>query len=763
MEDDFSRLHLKLDELLARVDSGFDSLQQSAVLDVGSHHKPSPPTERLIKESCPPPHDAQSRLGGLTGRYRTSLIAGSSASPKIFERRELRSVTVDSAMPSPPEHDLLTQESLMGGVASDQFASFDESMKEAGKATEFIHDGQEAEASGGDAAPSRDLSNRSRQMGVSFTEPRAIDDAPKQKQSPRRPHLPGLKRGLSTISRVSHSVGGFTRVVPEGQQVGHRAPPRRGYSEATLSPIESQNVTEVGTFEKLRQKTARGQTTEAGTRLSQLKWTLPGKADHAPFFSSMMDRFYALTNMQRCIAHRNETLRVAEKQQLYKFVHGLTWNGLCGFMILASTASIGISADSSLRAEVEERRVSETWAYVELAFSLFFIVELLVRFVAERLLFFIGPLWRWNLFDAVLVALSIFDLAMNGVHNEGGSNMTSARILRMTRSVRILRLVRTARDFQSLRVVVLAIIGSMISLVWTFLVVGFIIYIFAVFFLLAVHDHTLGGNVRDSATEQNLLDLYGSLYKCVVTLFATISGGIDWYDALRPLRALSWLYELVFLTYIFFMFFGVLNVVIGAFVAATAEAGNKDREAVISSQMNDLVRYTKKLKGVFMDADSDGSGTLSWEEFKDYLQHPKVKAYFQSFGLKVSEAHILFQLLDRDGSNKISVDEFLEGCWRLKGEARSIDVNMLLYMTEVLFNEVVANMEHMQRQINQVSKKLGLKGDDQHKGNGGQQCSSKGMARQGTNWFARFGAGDALGASSGDDGGFDHVIDTSQS
>mmetsp|Transcript_27688 Transcript_27688/g.50598 ORF Transcript_27688/g.50598 Transcript_27688/m.50598 type:complete len:431 (+) Transcript_27688:1106-2398(+) len=424
-------------------------------------------------------------------------------------------------------------------------------------------------------------------------------------------------------------------------------------------------------------------------------------------------------------------------------------------MILASTASIGMSADDALRSELEDRSVSEAWAYVELGFSLFFIFELLVRFVAERVLFFIGPLWRWNLFDAILVALSIFDLAMNGVHNEGGSNMTSARILRMTRSVRILRLVRTARDFQSLRVVVLAIIGSMISLVWTFLVVGFIIYVFAVFFLLAVHDHTLGGNVRaDSTTEQNLLEYYGSLYKCIVTLFATISGGIDWYDALRPLRALSWLYELVFMTYIFFMFFGVLNVVIGAFVAATAEAGNKDREAVISSQMNDLVRYTKKLKGVFMDADSDGSGTLSWEEFKDYLQHPKVKAYFQSFGLKVSEAHILFQLLDRDGSNKISVDEFLEGCWRLKGEARSIDVNMLLYMTEVLFNEVVANMEHMQRQIRQVQKKLGLKDDDHRAAaNKGLHGSSMGgMARQGTNWFARFGPGDTPHAAIGDDG-----------
>ena len=34
----------------------------------------------------------------------------------------------------------------------------------------------------------------------------------------------------------------------------------------------------------------------------------------------------------------------------------------------------------------------------------------------------------------------------------------------------------------------------------------------------------------------------------------------------------------------------------------------QDREAVVSTQMSELVRYTKKLKGVFLDADTDGSG-----------------------------------------------------------------------------------------------------------------------------------------------------------
>merc|ERR1712032_240522 len=74
-----------------------------------------------------------------------------------------------------------------------------------------------------------------------------------------------------------------------------------------------------------------------------------------------------------------------------------------------------------------------------------------------------------------------------------------------------------------------------------------------------------------------------------------------------------------------------------------------------------------------------GSGTLSWEKFQRHLRNPEVMAYFASLDLDVSNAHRLFRLLDTNNNNEVGVREFLDGCMRLKGEAKSIDVNMLVY------------------------------------------------------------------------------------
>jgi len=54
----------------------------------------------------------------------------------------------------------------------------------------------------------------------------------------------------------------------------------------------------------------------------------------------------------------------------------------------------------------------------------------------------------------------------------------------------------------------------------------------------------------------------------------------------------------------------------------------------------------------------------------------------------VSQAEVLFNLLDQDGSNLVSLDVFLAGCMRLKGQARSIDVNMLLHENRALSKKI---------------------------------------------------------------------------
>jgi len=104
----------------------------------------------------------------------------------------------------------------------------------------------------------------------------------------------------------------------------------------------------------------------------------------------------------------------------------------------------------------------------------------------------------------------------------------------------------------------------------------------------------------------------------------------------------------------------------------------------------------KKIKDFFAEADNDNSGKLSLGEFEDHLQNPKVAAFFTSLELDVSRAHRLFHLLDTDGSNEVGFDEFLDGCLRLKGPAKSLDVNMLVYETEKLQRQMAKIIEEVE-------------------------------------------------------------------
>jgi len=135
--------------------------------------------------------------------------------------------------------------------------------------------------------------------------------------------------------------------------------------------------------------------------------------------------------------------------------------------------------------------------------------------------------------------------------------------------------------------------------------------------------------------------------------------------------------------------------------------------------------YTHRIKTFFDEADVDKSGTLSWEEFEAHLRNNKVKAYFQALELDVSQAHILFQLLDTDNSNSVGLDEFLDGCLRLKGQARGIDMNLLIFMCEKVFSHIGTTETDIQaiRKMLQQQTELKIEPDslDTHGPQGGTE------------------------------------------
>ena len=107
------------------------------------------------------------------------------------------------------------------------------------------------------------------------------------------------------------------------------------------------------------------------------------------------------------------------------------------------------------------------------------------------------------------------------------------------------------------------------------------------------------------------------------------------------------------------MFLGILNAAVVVFVATSSDIATRDKEVLVKFETVRFENYTRYIQEFFAEADTDKSGMLSWEEFGLHLQNDKVKAYFQSLELGVTQAHLPFRLPDVDGSNEVSFMEFL--------------------------------------------------------------------------------------------------------
>ncbi|CAE7399939.1 CACNA1G, partial [Symbiodinium sp. CCMP2456] len=64
------------------------------------------------------------------------------------------------------------------------------------------------------------------------------------------------------------------------------------------------------------------------------------------------------------------------------------------------------------------------------------------------------------------------------------------------------------------------------------------------------------------------------------------------------------------------------------------------------------------------------------------LEEPSNLKYFGSLGINASEARGLFGLLDADESGSVSLQEFMQGCLRLRGQAKAIDMATLMYQNK---------------------------------------------------------------------------------
>jgi hypothetical protein len=120
-----------------------------------------------------------------------------------------------------------------------------------------------------------------------------------------------------------------------------------------------------------------------------------------------------------------------------------------------------------------------------------------------------------------------------------------------------------------------------------------------------------------------------------------------------------------------------MNTVTGVFVELAMRANVNCRQVTINDELAAKKQFLRDLHNLFHEMDGNGDGCISYEEFCNSLADERVIAYFKALNLDVHDTRALFHLLDVDRSDRVDMVEFLNGCYQLQGDARSIDTKMI--------------------------------------------------------------------------------------
>merc|ERR1712032_983074 len=104
----------------------------------------------------------------------------------------------------------------------------------------------------------------------------------------------------------------------------------------------------------------------------------------------------------------------------------------------------------------------------------------------------------------------------------------------------------------------------------------------------------------------------GSLLDSILTLFKTVTGGIDWADVLGSLEVIGDVWVAVFVVFIAFAQFALLNIITGVVCTTAIEATNNDQDMVMQAHLLRKKKYVKALTDVFDQIDESGTGFITF-------------------------------------------------------------------------------------------------------------------------------------------------------
>ncbi|CAE7204685.1 Sodium channel protein type 11 subunit alpha [Symbiodinium microadriaticum] len=369
-------------------------------------------------------------------------------------------------------------------------------------------------------------------------------------------------------------------------------------------------------------------------------------------------------------------------------VQNPTFDAFFGLVVMANSIFIGMDIQWVLG---DQGPRPTSYTILHYSFSLLFLLELALRIADSRGRYYCSEDWAWAILDTVIVLSSLWDVIVEVIQEmvqdnswesfSGLSTLKAMRIVRLTRVLKTVQFVRLFRFVMALRTLVQSILHTMKALFWALLLLGLIIYVFAILFSQAVFDYKsdpanpeLPADVLDAATRY-----FGTLLTSMIALFMSITGGVSWEEVLKPLGYVSDFWKACFIWFIAFSYLAVLNVVTAVFCQSAIESAQSDHATLIQNMLDNKEQHLQKLRTLFdkIGHHDVGGGGITFPMFEEKISSQTVRDYFEMLGLDVWDPWAFFKLLDSDAGGVVELEEFFLGCLRFSGAATAMEVGQV--------------------------------------------------------------------------------------
>mmetsp|Transcript_12851 Transcript_12851/g.40356 ORF Transcript_12851/g.40356 Transcript_12851/m.40356 type:complete len:817 (-) Transcript_12851:81-2531(-) len=376
------------------------------------------------------------------------------------------------------------------------------------------------------------------------------------------------------------------------------------------------------------------------------------------------------------------------------------------------------------------------WFWLNLAFAIFFTVEIALRAgVAGCNRFLTGSERVWNVFDTGLIIVGVIDVMFEAVSSdiETGS-LTVMRILRLTRLTRLLRIFRL-RYMKELSLMVKGLLAGLRTLLWAVVLLFITLYVLAIFTTMTLSKSEAPGILEDG--------LFTSVGNSVLTAFRCFVGDCNTSKG-RPITKLladayGWYFVVPYFASMVFVTFGLFNLIVAIYIESTMNAAKMTEEKGKMQRKRESIRIahlTRQLlkkfcaaQSLFLDKLTLDSTTrevrkmlrcsmfddvddiaipVSKEMFLLVIQDSGVQKLMDDLDIPPDRAS-LFDILDADGSGGLEVTELIQGLLRVRGEAKKSDViGSLLAVRAVqnMLRQQSALLEALSAQCNEISRRV---------------------------------------------------------